>query len=308
MRRKENYFEKMFKDVKRDWQLYVLLSFLVIWYLLFIYKPIYGLQIAFKDYNVFKGIEGSPWVGFKHFQEFIQGPYFWSRIRNTLIISLYSLLFQFPAPIILALLFNEVGNLRFKKFAQTVTYLPHFISVVIIAGLVTNFLSPSTGIINFVIERLGGEKVYFLAQKEYFRTIYILMGLWQETGFGSIVFLAALAGIDTQLYEAAYIDGAGKFARIWHVTLPGLLPTIVIMLIMRIGGILNVSYESIILLYQPITYETADVLSTYMYRTGLSEGRYDLAAAIGFFQSAIGFILVVFANQISKRLTETSLW
>ena len=308
MQHSKKYFARLVSDICRDWQLYLLLSGLIVWYLLFVYKPIYGLQIAFKDYNIVKGIQESPWVGLAHFKEFIEGPYFWSRIRNTLLISLYSLLFQFPAPIILALLFNEVGSLRFKKFAQTITYLPHFISVVVVAGLVTNFLSPSSGVINAIIEKLGGERVFFLSKKEYFRTIFILMGIWKETGFGSIIFLAALSGVDTQLYEAADIDGASKLSRIWHVTLPGIAPTIIIMLIMRIGNILNVSYESIILLYQPITYETADVLSSYMYRTGLSEGRYDLAAAIGFFQSAIGFLLVVMANWISKRVTETSLW
>lgn len=303
-----SYWHELRKDLRRDWQLYLLLSFMVIWYLIFIYRPLSGLQIAFKDYNKFLGIEVAPWVGLKHFRNFIGGPYFGVTIKNTLIISLYSLLFEFPMPIILALMFNELTNRRFKKLAQTATYLPHFISVVIIAGLVTNFLSPSSGVVNIARKMLDKESIYFLSRKEFFRPILVSMNIWKETGFSAIVYIAALSGISLELYEAARIDGAGKWSQILNVTIPGILPTITIMLIMRIGSLLNVSYETIILLYQPATYETADVLSTFMYRTGLSEGKYDIATAIGFFQSAVGFVLVVLANQVSRHVSETSLW
>lgn len=301
-------FTGIIKDCIRDWQLYAMLAVVVIWYLLFVYRPIYGLQIAFKDYNTYKGIWGSPWVGLRNFMEFFQSPYFGRTIRNTLIINIYSLLFEFPAPIILALLLNDIYNVKFKKIVQTLSYLPYFISIVVIAGLVINFLSPSNGIINLLVERLGGDKVYYLSKKEYFRTIFISMNIWKGVGFASLVYIGALSAIDTELYEAAKIDGANKFKQLWHVTLPGIMPTIIIMLIMRLGTLLAVGYEAIILLYQPSTYETADVLSTFMYRTGLVTGNYDIAAAVGLFESCAGFILVVIANYISKRVSKISLW
>ncbi len=248
-------------------------------------------------------------MGFKHFETFFNSPYFFRLIKNTLLLSLFQLLFAFPAPIILALLINEVKNTFFKKTVQTFTYLPHFISVVVVAGIVTNFLAPSNGIINILIEMMGGEKQYFLTNPDYFRPIYILsMDIWKEAGFGTIIYIAALAGVNPAMYEAAILDGASRWKQIWHITLPSIIPTIVIMLIMKIGTLMEVGYEAIILLYQPATYETADVINTYVYRAGLQEGRYDLATAVGLFNAIIGFILVVAANKISKKLTDTGLW
>ncbi|WP_419885605.1 ABC transporter permease [Paenibacillus sp. B-A-8] len=302
-----------FKEIKtnliRDRYLYLLLIPFLAWYIIFAYKPMYGLQIAFKDFSVYKGIEASPWVGFEHFETFFKSPYFWRLLKNTVLLSLYQLLFAFPVPIILALLFNELKNGVFKATVQTFTYLPHFISVVVVAGIVTNFLAPSNGIVNILIEMMGGEKQYFLTNPDYFRTIFIgSMDIWKEAGFGTIIYIAALSGVNPALYEAAVIDGANKWKQMWHITLPAIIPTIAIMLVMKVGSMLEVGYEAIILLYQPATYETADVINTYVYRSGLQDARYDLATAVGLFNAVVGFILVVFANKMSKKLTETGLW
>ncbi|QKS48757.1 sugar ABC transporter permease (plasmid) [Paenibacillus cellulosilyticus] len=268
----------------------------------------WGIQIAFKDFSLFKGIGASEWVGFEYFKEFIQSKYFGRVFINTIAISLYGLVICFPAQIIVAIMISEVTRKAFKKTVQTLTFLPHFVSVVVIAGIVTTFLSPSSGLINLVLEKFGFEKIYFLANPDYFRGIFTTMNLWKETGFASIVFIAAIAGIDTQLYEAAKMDGAGKFKQIYYVTLPGILPTIMVMLILKIGDLLRVGYEAIILLYQPATYEKADVISTYVYRSGLIDGRYDFATAVGLFNSIVALVLVVTANKLSKRVTNSALW
>lgn len=294
--------------IKRDYQLYLMLLPVVIYYIIFMYKPMYGLQIAFKDYSLFKGILDSPWCGWKHFINFFNGPFFARTLKNTLWLSILGLIVNMPAQIILALLFNELRQGVFKSTIQTISYLPHFISTVVIAGIVTNFLAPSNGIINIIIEKLGGEKIYFLVKPQYFRAIFTLMNVWAGTGFGTIVYMAALSGIDSCLYEASIIDGAGKLSQIIHVTLPGILPTIITMLIMNVGSLLNVSYEAIILLYQPATYETSDVISTYVYRSGLVEGHYDFATAVGFFNSFVALLLTTVANIISRKTAEISLW
>lgn len=296
------------KYLKKEWFLYLMLVPFVCWYLIFLYKPMYGLQIAFKDYSIFKGIYGSPWVGLKHFIRFINGPYFWRVFRNTLLINVYSIIFGFPVPIILAILFNEIKHVAYRKMIQTLTYLPHFISVVVVVGIVVNFLAPTNGLINLIIERLGFDKIYFLTRPEWFRTIYISMNIWKGAGFGAIIYLAALSGVDPQLYEAAIIDGANKWKQIWHITLPSILPTIMIMLILRIGRLLMVGYEQIILLYRPSTYKTADVISTYVYRKGIIQGQYDMTTAVGLLNAIVALILVYSANKISRKLTENSLW
>lgn len=302
------YFKKLMKDVGRDRLLYLLLIPFLLWFLVFKYIPMGGIQIAFKDFNLFRGIVGSDWVGLAHVKEFIGSEYFLRVFKNTVIISLYGLIICFPAQIILAIMISEVGSVRYKKTVQTLTYLPHAVSAVVVAGIVTNFLAPSNGLVNIILDKLGMDKIYFLTNPHYFRGIFTAMNLWKETGFASIVFIAAIAGIDTQLYEAARIDGANKLKQIIHVTLPGILPTIVVMFIMKIGNLLNVGYESIILLYQPATYETADVISTYVYRSGLTDGRYDFATAVGLFNSIVALVLVVSANKLSRKLTESSLW
>ena len=292
----------------KDKWLYIFLAPFLLWYVLFAYAPMYGLQIAFKDYNLFKGITDSAWVGLKHFQTFFESPYFFRLIKNTVIISLMNLVFAFPLSVIFALMLNEVKNRTFKKTVQTITYLPYFISIVVVTGIVTSFLAPSNGIINVLISKLGGEKQYFLMQKESFRWIYLLMNIWKDTGYNSIVYIAALAAVDAELYEAASIDGAGKLRQMLHVSLPGILPTVIIMFILKLGTIMEVGYEAIILLYQPATYETADVISTFVYRTGLVDGKYDYATAVGLFNAVIAFVLVWSVNWLSNRAAETGLW
>ncbi|MDR6550533.1 putative aldouronate transport system permease protein [Paenibacillus qinlingensis] len=299
---------RILRNLKRDRFLYLLIVPFIAWYLVFQYYPMLGLQMAFKKYSIYKGLSGSPWVGFDNFVTFFKGPYFLRTLKNTILISLYSLIFAFPAPIILALLLNEVKNMLFKRTVQTLTYLPHFISIVIVAGFVTNFLSPTNGIVNLLLAKLGLEKLYFLVVPEYFRTIFISMNIWREVGFGSIIYIAALSGIHPELHEAAVIDGANKWKRVLHVTLPGIMPTIMIMLILKIGNLLDVGYEAIILLYQPSTYEVSDVISTYVYRTGLQDGRYDIGTAVGLFNSVVGLVLVICANKLSKKYTESGLW
>jgi putative aldouronate transport system permease protein len=293
---------------KKEWQLYLLLAPTVIWFLVFLYKPMYGLQIAFKDYSVFRGITESPWVGFEHFVTLFENDQFLRAIRNTVMISGASLIFGFPVPIILALMFNEILNAKFKRTAQTIVYLPHFISAVIIAGIVITAFSPSTGVVNLFLNALGYDSVYFLTKPEWFRTIFVGTGIWQEAGFSSIVFLAAIAGVNPSLYESAVVDGASRWQMMWKITLPCILPTVIIMLIIRIGNILEVGFEMIIMLYQPATYETADVISTFIYRQGIQAAQYDLAAAAGLFNAVIAFILVMSANKISRRVSSTSLW
>lgn len=304
---KKPFFTRLRKDVCKNWPLYVIALPVIIFYLLFSYKPMYGALMAFMDYKPAKDFLDNTWVGFKHFERFFTGPYFGRTLKNTFLLSLYNLIFGFPAPIILALMLNEVKNSKFKKITQTITYLPHFISTVIVCAMVSDFCL-STGLFNDIITFLGGEKVSLLQKPEYYRTIYIVSDIWKEIGWGSIVYLAALAGVDKELYEAARIDGAGKWKQTLHVTLPGILPTVCIMLILRIGNMMNVGYEKTLLLYNEATYTTADIISTYVYRAGLTERSYSYSTAVGLFNSVINLFLVFGANYISKKTTENSLW
>ena len=297
-------------QIVRDRQLYYMLIPFFIWYILMYYMPMYGIQIAFKDYKPLRGINASEWVGIKHFINFFKSPYCWSVIRNTILINIYSIITVFPLTIVFALLLNELRSKKFKTIVQTASYLPHFISTVIVVGLVISLLSPTTGIINMARDIFGAERIYFLAKPEYFRTIYITMGGWQGIGFGAIIYTSALCSIDGSLYEAARIDGAGRFKQFLHVTIPGIMPTIAIMLILKVGSIMSLGMESIILLYQPITYETADVISSFVYRIGLesAEPQYSFAAAVGLFEGVVSLMLVLLANKFSKAVTETSLF
>jgi putative aldouronate transport system permease protein len=307
-RRRPGRMVRIGDHLKREWQLYAMLLPTILWLILFLYKPMYGLQIAFKDYSIFRGIAGSPWIGFEHFETLFNNDQFIRAVRNTVIMSAYSLLFGFPVPIILALMFNEVLNQTFKKTAQTIVYLPHFISSVIIAGIVITAFSPSAGIVNTILNWLGFESIYFLTKPEWFRPIFVGTTIWQEAGFQSIVYLAAIAGVSPTLYESAVVDGASRWQMMWKITLPSIMPTIIIMLIIRIGNLLEISFEMIILLYQPATYATADVVNTFIYRQGIQGGQYDLAAAAGLFNAVVAFTLVMTANAISKRYSRTSLW
>ena len=294
--------------LKREWQLYLMLLPTIIWLIVFLYKPMYGLQVAFKEYSLFLGVDRSPWIGFEHFQTLFGNEQFLRALKNTVIISFYSLLIGFPVPILLALMFNEVLNQTFKKSAQTIVYLPHFISSVIIAGIVITAFSPSAGIINTVIGWFGIDPIYFLVKPEWFRPIFIGTTIWQEAGFQSIVYLAAISGVSPTLYESAVVDGASRWQMMWKITIPSIMTTIIIMLIIRIGNILEVSFEMIILLYQPSTYETADVVNTLIYRQGIQNGQYGFAAAAGLFNAVVAFVLVMSANALSRRYSRTSLW
>lgn len=268
----------------------------------------FGIVISFQNYNLFRGIMQSEWVGFSHYLTFFKNPDFLILLRNTFLLGFYNLVFGFPAPVLLALLLNEVTRTYFKRFVQTVSYLPHFISNVVVAGMVVMFLSPSTGVINQFIEFMGFEPINFLMNPDYFRSIYVISDIWQHVGWETIIYLAALTSIDPQLYEAAKIDGAGRFKQIVHVTLPGIAPTIVILLILNIGRVLEVGFEKVFLLYNPATYETADIISTYVYRTGIISGNFSYATAIDLFTGLVSLVLVYGANRISRQVGETSLW
>jgi len=300
--------ETVRRDFRANRLVYLLAVPVLAYYVLFHYLPMYGAIIAFKDFSPGQGILGSPWVGLANFKSFFQSFYFLRVTRNTLLISLYSLIFGFPAPIILALLFNEVRRESFKKVAQTLSYLPHFISTIVVCGMIVDFTARDGVITQLVVLLTRGASTNLLTRPELFRPIYIASEVWQQTGWGAIIYLAALAGINAELYEAAVIDGAGRWRQTWHITLPGILPIIVIMLILRIGGMMEVGYEKIILLYSPPTYETADVISTFVYRKGLLNSDYSFSTAVGLFNSLLSFILLITANQLSRRVNETSLW
>lgn len=309
----KNTKKGMLKAIRTSWikhkWLYIMSIPFIAYYVIFHYMPMYGATIAFKDFDISLGVTASPWVGFKHFEAFFKDFYFTRIIRNTLLISIYNLIWSFPAPIIFALLMNEMRSQKFKKVVQTVTYLPHFISLIVICGMLVDFLAED-GLISVLLAKFGMEPTYYLSYPEYFRTIYIASGVWQSIGWSSIIYLSALSGIDQQLYEAAKIDGANKLRQVWHVTLPGIVPTIVTLLILDMGKIMSVGYEKIILLYNGNTYETADVLSSYIYRNGLSgtSMKYSYTTAIGLFSSVINIILLITANKISRLVSESSLW
>lgn len=299
--------QKLRRDLIKYRYIYLMLLPVLAYYIVFCYIPIYGIQIAFKNFSPGLGIGESPWTGLTHFRAFFAGPYFVRTFTNTLLISLYSILFSFPSSILLALLLNEVGNRYFKKTVQTISYLPHFISTVVICGIIREFTA-SNGLIGGIVKALGGVPKTLLIDPAMFRPIYIISEIWQGIGWGSIIYLAALSGIDPTLYDAAVVDGAGRFRRMVHITLPGILPTIVIMFILRLGSIMGVGWEKIILLYNENIYSTADVISSYVYRKGLIEQNYSYSAAVGLFNSVINFMLVVFANSFSRRMSGTSLW
>ncbi|HZG57026.1 ABC transporter permease [Paenibacillus sp.] len=300
--------EATWKHLKRDRQLLLLFIPCIVFYALFRYGPLYGMIIAFKDYSVFQGILASEWVGLKHFIKFFSGPDFWLLFRNTLLLGFYSLIFGFPFPILLAIMLNEVRLNGFKKAIQTLSYLPAFLSVVIISSMIIDFLSPSGGIVNRVLAALGFEKIYFLIESEWFRPIYVLSDIWASVGYEAIIFLAAIAGISPTLYEAARVDGASRWQTMRHITLPGLLPTILIMFILKTGSMIRIGYEKVLLLYNPTTYDVADVFSTFVYRKGLLEANYSYAAAVGLFEALVAMIMLLGANFLSRRLGGNGLW
>jgi putative aldouronate transport system permease protein len=283
----------------------------LLYFFIFHYIPMFGVSIAFKDITPFDGIEGilgGEWVGLTHFKRFFESYYFWNVLGNTVLISLYKLFFGFPAPILLALLLNEVTSKWFKKSVQTISYLPHFISMVVVAGLLTNLLSTDNGILNAIMSALGKEPVSFLGDPAYFRTILVISDVWQSVGWGSILYLAAMAGIDPQLYEAAKMDGANRLRQMWHITLPGISFVISILLILNVGKFLEAGFEQIFLLYSPSVYQVADIIDTYVYRQGLLQMQYSFAAAIGVFKNIVGMVLILLANYIVKKMDQPGLW
>ena len=299
---------KFWHKALRNWQLYLMFLPVFLYFLIFHYFPMYGIQIAFKEFSGALGIWGSPWVGFVHFERFFNSNNFGEVLWNTITISLYSLVVSFPCPILLALMLNEVKSRFFKKTVQTITYAPYFISVVVLAGMIILFLSPQSGIFNMMREALGMEPINYMYEGKYFKTIYVLSGVWQSTGGGSIIYLSALAGIDPALHEAAVIDGASRLKRIWHINLPGILPTVCIMLIMNCGSLMNVGFEKVFLLMNDINRSSAEVISTYVYKVGLQQSQYSFSTAIGLFNSVINFILLISVNAIVRKLDQTSLF
>ncbi|MEK4437197.1 ABC transporter permease subunit [Paenibacillus sp. FSL K6-2862] len=305
---KPNISRKRWQKVWRNWQLYLFIAPAFLYFLIFHYGPMYGIQIAFKNYNPVRGVFGSPWVGFDHFIRFFESYYFWDLMWNTLAISLYELAVGFPIPIILALAFNELKHKRFKKLVQTVTYAPHFISVVVMVGMVIAFLSPSTGILIRFVEWMGIDAPSFLTSPAWFKTVYVLSGVWQSAGWGTIIYLAALSGVDPGMHEAAIIDGANRLQRIRHINIPVLVPTMTILLILNMGSLLGVGFEKILLMQNPLNMESSDVISTFVYRSGLENAQYSFSTAVGLFNSVINAFLLVTVNQIVRKTSENSLW
>lgn len=294
--------------ILQNWQLYIFILPAFLYFLIFHYIPMYGVQIAFKDFIPSLGIWGSEWVGFEHFIRFFESYYFWDLIKNTLGISVYELIVGFPLPIILALAINEAKDGLYKRTVQTVTYAPHFISIVVMTGMVIAFLAPTTGIINHAIQVLGFEPISFMTDPKWFKTVYVFSGVWQNAGWGTIIYLAALAGVDTQQHEAAIVDGASRLQRIWYINIPGIFPTMVILLILNVGNMLAIGFEKILLLQNPLNLESSNVIATFVYQAGLLDGQYSFASAVGLFNAVINAILLISVNQIAKKTSETSLW
>ncbi|MGN0803122.1 MAG: ABC transporter permease [Candidatus Faecivicinus sp.] len=298
------------KRINRNWQLYLMLIPVAAFFIVFCYAPMYGITLAFKDYKVLKGIMGSPWANpwYKYFLQFFQSPYFSRVLSNTIIVSLESLVLGFPLPIILALSLNEVKSIKYKKFVQNITYAPHFLSVLVLVGVIKAFTNSDYGIVNILIRKMGGEGYNWMQKASLFRPLYVGSGIWQNIGWDSIIYIAALAGIDPGLHEAAMIDGANRMQRIWHINLPGIMPTMVILLILNSGHIMNVGFEKVFLMQNDLNLSVSDVIATYSYRIGIESAQYSLSTAISLFNSVINCALLVLVNTCSRKLSETSLW
>lgn len=293
----------IWKTYRKSKYLLMMLLPMFVYYLIFEYGPLYGVQIAFKDYKIREGIWGSPWVGWKHFEYmFTSSPEFYRILKNTVVISFYHIVFGFPAPIVLALIFNEMKMEMFKKVSQMISYLPHFLSWVVLGGLLLTILSPSTGAVNEVLSWFGLKPIYFLGDPAYFRFTLVSSAIWKEVGWGTIIYIAALTGIDPHLYEAAKIDGAGRFKQTMHITLPGIMHVIAILFIFKTGSILNAGFDQIFNLYNPAVYNVADILDTYVYRVGLTQLQYSFTTAVGLFKNVIAFSLVLLTNWVVKRM------
>ena len=294
--------------IRWNWDLYLIILPTTAWFIVFCYVPMYGVLIAFKDYSPVSGVFGSNWIGLQYFKEFIEAHQFGTILKNTLAISLYSLIAGFPAPIICSLLLNQIASTRFKRFIQTVTYAPNFISTIVIVGMLLTFLSPSRGMLSKLLNAFGSGNINFMADPGSFRHIYVWSGIWQGLGVSMIIYIAALTGIDPQLHEAAMIDGANKLQRICHIDIPGILPTISVLLIMNIGSIMSVGFEKVFLMQNSLNQSVSEIISTYVYKVGLLKAQYSYSSAIGLFNSIVNCILLIIANTISSKLGEASLW
>lgn len=300
--------KKFWKQMLKRYDLYLMLLLPMAWYVIFMYGPMYGLQIAFKDYLPISGFWGSEWVGLDHFKRFFSSFYFWRLIQNTVTIQLYSLIFGFPIPILLALLVNEIRVNKFKKTLQNITYIPHFISVVVVVGMLSLFLDPENGIVNIALSHLGIDPVPFMQKPEWFRFLFIGSNIWTGMGWQSIIYIAALSSVDPQLYEAARVDGASRLKRVIHVSIPAILPTIIILLILDIGNFMDIGFQKILLMQNDLNMSSSDVIATFTYRKGILEGDYSYTTAIGLFNAVINFILLILINQLARKKAETSLW
>lgn len=306
--RKHTLGQTITLDLKRHWQLYVMLLLPVAYLIIFAYVPMGGAVIAFKDYSIRKGVWGSDWVGLKHFKNFFTTPDFKTLLRNTLALSIYSLIISFPMPILLALAINELKGRHYKKLVQMVTYLPYFISTVVLVGIMQNIFSVRTGLVNNVITLLGGQATDFMGQPGLFRTLYVWSGVWQGMGYSAVIYIAALAGVDPSQTEAAIIDGAGRFERVWYVDIPTIMPTIVIQLILAIGNVMSVGFEKAYLMQNPVNMQYSEIISTFVYKRGLVNFQYSYATAVGLFNSVCNLVLILLANKICKKISDTSLW
>ncbi|MEN6315876.1 MAG: ABC transporter permease subunit [Clostridiaceae bacterium] len=300
--------KSLWKRITVNYEMYLFLLPAIVYYIIFKYGPLYGLQIAFKDFNGALGFWGSKWVGLKYFNSFFSSYYFWPLLKNTLVLSVYSLIAGFPIPIILALMLNEVKNYKYKKFVQTVTYAPHFISTVVLVGTIVIVLSPTYGIVNQMLRLLGMEVQSFMTNPGLFRHIYVWSGIWQNTGWDAIIYLAALSAVDPEQHEAAIIDGASRIQRIWYINIPVLIPIMTILLILNAGNIMNIGFEKVLLMQNDLIMDVADVISTYVYRRGLLQAEFSFSAAIGLFNNAANFILLMIVNGITRKFGETSLF
>lgn len=307
-RNHEKYLSRWMHPYSKNFDIFLLFIPVILFYLIFHYAPMYGALIAFKDYKIMKGFSGSEWIGFRNFIDLFNTPSFWEVFRNTIIISCLRLLFGFPAPIILAILLNEITNSVYKKLIQTISYLPHFLSWVVLAGIFTQFLSPSTGLVNQVITMFGGKPVFFMGAPDWFRFTLITTGLWQSIGWGSIIYLASIASINVEMYEAAVVDGANRLQQIMYITLPSLVPVITITLILSMGSIINAGFDQIFNMYNPNVYRVADIIDTYVYRKGLAGMEYSFASAVGLFKNIIAISLIFTTNAVAKRVNEYGIW
>lgn len=300
--------KKIFKELNRNYQLYILVIPTIIYFVIFHYYPIYGVQIAFKEFIPIKGILGSPWLGLEQFKRFFNSYQFWPVVRNTLSLSIYQLFFGFPIPIVFALLLNQLNSIKFRRLIQTVTYAPHFLSIPAVVGMIVIFLAPN-GLISHLLKAVTGQDYgVIMGNPKYFPAIYVLSGIWQNTGWEAIIYIASLTSISPELYEAAVIDGANKFNKIWYIDLPGIMPTAITLLILNCGRIMNIGFEKVFLMQNSMNIDASEVISTYVYKIGLLGAQYSYAAAIGLFNSIVNFLLLIIVNTVAKKFSETSLW